>query len=338
MTLQIFVSGVHSGPNPSPGVGVARSLRQAFAGVRLIGVDYSPRSTGLSWPDFDEVIICTPWNSADLERQRDMVEERMQRDAVWISGLDLETIWMAAVLPGCRGLLIPSNTALVSTRKPGEFVANALAIGVPPTVSLSASDLELHAFCRQFGWNVWLKGPWYEATRISSWLSLQQAYQLLANTWGEQGFAQCHIDGVEESIAFCAHQGRMLDAVYMKKREITAEGKTWSGKIESVPDDLHGRLAELIAELRWTGGGEVEMVRDARGDRWLLELNPRFPAWIFGATLAGHNMPAKLVQAECGGEIRPEVAVGCDFTRVVIEIPVHRMVKQALAETEGEGT
>jgi hypothetical protein len=34
------------------------------------------------------------------------------------------------------------------------------------------------------------------------------------------------------------------------------------------------------------------MVRDAQNQLWLLEVNPRFPAWIHGATIAGHNMSA----------------------------------------------
>src|SRR5450631_2086126 len=52
-TLRVFISGVDSTPDPYPGVSVARSLRLAFPHSELIGVDHSPISSGLEWPDFD---------------------------------------------------------------------------------------------------------------------------------------------------------------------------------------------------------------------------------------------------------------------------------------------
>ena len=59
--LTCYVSGVHSGPNPSPGLGVARSLREAFPHARLVGVDYSVESSGLHSEVFDQLWVQRPW-------------------------------------------------------------------------------------------------------------------------------------------------------------------------------------------------------------------------------------------------------------------------------------
>jgi hypothetical protein len=83
----------------------------------------------------------------------------------------------------------------------------------------------------------------------------------------------------------------------MRKREITEEGKTWAGDISEVDEAFLTPLRRIVRELNWTGGGELEMVRDADGRLWLLEWNPRFPAWVHGATIAGVNLPALLVEA-----------------------------------------
>jgi diaminopimelate decarboxylase len=64
------------------------------------------------------------------------------------------------------------------------------------------------------------------------------------------------------------------------------------------------------------------MVRDTSGQLWLLEMNPRFPAWVHGATIAGHNLPGLLVQAASGTNARKAKPEATEFTRVVLEVPV----------------
>jgi diaminopimelate decarboxylase len=108
----------------------------------------------------------------------------------------------------------------------------------------------------------------------------------------------------------------------MRKRDITPEGKTWAGDISEVPNEFMIPLRRMVKELNWTGGGELEMVRDAAGQLWLLEMNPRFPAWVHGATIAGHNLSALLVQGATGTKAKPAPALSEEFTRVVLEVPV----------------
>ena len=67
MNDTIFISGLYSGPSPSAGLGVARSLRSAFPSARLIGVDYWPGSSGLHHEVFDGTWLKPPWDLIEEE-------------------------------------------------------------------------------------------------------------------------------------------------------------------------------------------------------------------------------------------------------------------------------
>lgn len=53
------------------------------------------------------------------------------------------------------------------------------------------------------------------------------------------------------------------------------------------------------------------------GEYFLLEINPRFPAWTYLATGAGQNLPATLVRLAYGEQVEPlpRYEVGKIFVR-----------------------
>ncbi len=114
--------------------------------------------------------------------------------------------------------------------------------------------------------------------------------------------------------------------------------KTWAGDISEVSAEIETPLRKIIRKINWTGGAELEMVRDADGQLWLLEMNPRFPAWIHGATIAGLNLPAQLIEGATGIEPQVSPVISEEFTRVVLEIPVRpRFPLSPLPEPLGGG-
>lgn len=325
--MKVLLSGVHSGPNPSPGFGTARSLRCAYPDLTLVAVDYSRRSSGLHANVFDEIWVQRSWTELNLELYRQQISDALGSEGIWLSGLDLEAIWLSQSTPSNKRILVPPASALRATRKPAIEVHNDLPVHVPPFIETAEPDWSLHAFCRRFGWHIWLKGPYYEARRIGSWIDFEEAREELAETWGtEELFLQSHIAGYEECIAFCAFEGELLDAVYMTKRDVTNEGKTWAGKISEVPAELYSAVKKVALDLRWSGGAEIECVRDWSGKLWVIDWNPRFPAWIHGATIAGHNLPAYLVAAVSGMKPVQRPQESNEFTRVVIEIPTNKLL------------
>ena len=322
--LKVYVSGLYSGTNPQPGVGIARSIREGYSDADIIGVEYSNRCSGIHWPDLDEIQLHRPWHELNLEKHAEAIRKILDSGAFWLSSNDLEIIWLADVFPeGHPNLLTPSAPALAKVGKPSIPAHKTLPVRIPTFVTTELSDWDLHAFCREHDWKVWLKGPYYEAVRTSTWPDLEHFRRVLSNAWHtDRLYLQTHVTGYEESIMLSAYHGELLDCVYMRKRDLTELSKTWAGDINPVDRELLLPLRKLIRELRWTGGAELEMVRDAEDDLWMLEWNPRFPAWVHGSTIAGHNLPALLVEAASGIDSKASMPNGNEFTRVVLEVPV----------------
>ncbi|HEX8579327.1 MAG TPA: ATP-grasp domain-containing protein, partial [Allosphingosinicella sp.] len=322
--MRIYVSGLYSGGNPQPGIGIVRSLRQGFPDATLVGVEYSNRVSGIHWEDLDDLWIQRPWDELNLDTYGEKVKDALDAGGLWISGSDLEAMWLASLFPeGHPNLLAPPMGALKRIVKPKVEASNVLPVQIPTWVATDLSDWDLHAFCREHNWRVWLKGPYYDAARVPGWDTFMAARSALTKVWSTDNlFLQAHVSGYEESVMLSAYQGELLGCVSMRKRDITPEGKTWAGDISEVPADFEEALRRMVKELNWTGGGELEMVRDAKNQLWLLEMNPRFPAWVHGATLAGHNLPALLIQGATGQKAQKCEAQAQEFTRVVLEVPV----------------
>ena len=160
--MKIYISGLYCGTNPQPGVGIARSLRQAYPDATLVGVEYSNRCSGLHWQDLDELWLQRPWDELNLDAHADAVREVLDAGAFWISGIDLEIMWFGSIFPeGHPNLLTPPLSALQKTAKPAITAHEGLPVKIPTFVSTELSDWDLHAFCRKHDWKVWLKGPYY---------------------------------------------------------------------------------------------------------------------------------------------------------------------------------
>ena len=322
--MKIFVSGLYAGGNPQPGVGIVRSLRQGYPDADIVGVEYSNRVSGIHLDELDELWVQRPWGELDLESYADKVRDVLDAGGMWISGSDLEAMWLASIFPnGHPNLLAPPMSGIKRITKPVVEAASRLPIRIPTYLSTEHSDWDLHAFCREHNWRVWLKGPYYDASRTPTWDTFTAVRNALSKVWStEKLFLQAHVSGYEESVMLSAYQGELLSAVSMRKRDITPEGKTWAGDVSDVPPAFLEPLRQMVRDTNWTGGGELEMVRDASDQLWLIEMNPRFPAWVHGATIAGHNLPALLVEAASGVPSMPAPAQSPEFTRIVLEIPV----------------
>jgi diaminopimelate decarboxylase len=322
--MEIYISGLYSGTNPQPGIGIARSLRAAYPKAKLVGVEYSNRCSGIHWQDFDEIWLQRPWDELNLNTHAKEIKKVLDSGALWISSIDLEILWFADVFPkGHPNLLTPPRKALKKVAKPAIPAHKGLPVKIPPFVSTEISDWDLHAFCREYDWKVWLKGPYYEAVKTDHWGRFVEMRNQLSHAWStDKLFLQAHVSGYEQSVTFCAYQGELLDGVNMRKRDLTELNKTWAGDISRVSEDFYERLRKIVRKLNWTGGAELEMVRDAENNLWLLECNPRFPAWIHGATITGFNIPARLVEGATGIAAQTAEPLAEEFTRVVLEVPV----------------
>ena len=320
--LNITISSCHTGVNPAPGIGIARSLKAAYPDCFLIGKDQSAFSSGLHSEFFDEVWITRPWSDLDLPLHLEQIRHRLATSGgYFLPASDLEARWLANA--GIKSVLIPSAETFDRTVKPFEKVSEILPAKVPEFIDLSTDPRDIYNFAVSHGWKVWLKGPVMDARRVYNWPHFQATWAELLTTWGRESFfLQREISGLDVTVAFAANQGKLLGAAFMEKRQITAEGKCWAGDVTECPADLFEAIENFTQQLNWTGGGELEFVRDEAGQLWFIDLNYRFPAWIHGATLAGINLPGLLIEAVSGIAAAPATSSGRQFTRLVLEIPV----------------
>lgn len=315
---RIFVSGMHSGTNPSPGVGIARSLRSHGMKVEIIGVDYSVNSSGLNSKLLDGIMLMPSWDEIDMCVWQTQLQEILsQGNAKYLSTLDLETrliskdIWKPIFLS-------PPRSALAWVSKPPSSAAERLGFASIESISVDTDQAELESFVRRSSNGVWVKGQHYEAIRAHSFRQVQAAADYVDRLWGGPVHIEQHINGQELGIAFVALHGNLVDCVSMEKTVLTATGKTWAGRVIDVHSTFRELLSEWISHVGWHGAGELELLKTWDGRQFLMEINPRFPAWIHGATVSGVNLPAALIE---GTAIRDET-IGIGFTRTIEEIPI----------------
>ena len=135
--------------------------------------------------------------------------------------------------------------------------------------------------------------------------------------WGLPIIVQEFISGTEVNIAALGDgEGNTISAVPMRKLFITDKGKAWAG-ITLEEQSLIDLAEKFIQATKWRGGFEIEIMRTHDGKPYIMEVNPRFPAWIYLTVGAGQNQPAALVKLALGEKVKPftTYAVGKLFIR-----------------------
>jgi diaminopimelate decarboxylase len=320
----LFVSGVHSGPDPSPGVGIAKSVKQAYPDLRIVGKDYSLRSSGLHEPIFDDIQVMPAWTEMALSAHEAFIAHQLsETKGLYISGLDAEIDWLATLKSSLINILTPTSAALGEIHKPRISCVSELGMKIPEFMAATASQSELHRLARRAGWRVWIKGKFHEAYYATNHRELMSRLAQMEESWPiEDVFVQRSIQGLERSYTFAAYNGELLGVAEVEKRAQTPTGKTWAAEVSLPSSQVVERIASFAKRVFWTGGGEIEFIRDRSGRDWLIDVNPRFPAYIHGVTICGLNLPGRLIAAASGDQQTTSISFGGQFTRVVNEIPV----------------
>ena len=116
---------------------------------------------------------------------------------------------------------------------------------------------------------------------------------------------QQFINGTEVNIAALGDgEGNAISIIPMKKMYITDKGKAWAG-ITIEDDNMIALAKTFISATKWRGGFEVEIMKTNKGELYIMEINPRFPAWIYLSAGAGQNQPAALVKMALGEKVEP---------------------------------
>lgn len=324
----VAITGMNARPeNPGPGYAVARCLRQApsFRG-RLVGLGYDVLDAGLYHQGMDSsYLLPYPAAGADalLERLLE-VHEREHLDAV-IPCLDAELpcfIAIAAELErrGIR-MMLPTASQLQARNK-DRLPDLCKRIGIQTPETRTVTD---PTFFRSGAWNYPLvvKGAFYDAVICHDAYQAEEAFHRLAAQWGYPVLVQRFHDGQEINLTGLGTEQGLMGAVMMSKRALTDKGKAWAG-VSVVDEQLERLAATLVEGLGWRGPFEAEVLRAKDGQLYLIEMNPRFPAWIYLSHGVGRNLPFTLIEM-LQGEPPPTFAPlrpGVMFVRYAEELIV----------------
>jgi len=321
----VAVTGLNATDNPGPGVGVLRCLRDA-AGVdyHLIGLAYDALDPGVYASKYVDDVFMIPYPSQGIEAFLDRIEyihETVGLDVV-IPTLDaelpsfIETQTRLASM-GIRCVL-PSREQL-DVRAKMHLSALGRRSGLPmPRESVITTPADLSNLHEKVPYPFFVKGPYYGATLARTYDQALAAYYKALSSWGPPIIAQEAIDGEEYNVvALGDGQGGLVGAVPMKKMLLTDKGKGWAGI--TIKDPALMALAEsFMWATRWPGGCEIEIMRDKKGAHQIIEVNPRFPAWVYLSAAAGINLPHLLVNLALGHPAPKQVdyTIGAMFVRI----------------------
>ncbi|MBM3390610.1 MAG: hypothetical protein FJY34_01350 [Betaproteobacteria bacterium] len=348
--ITVGLTGISAFELTQPGLGVARCLRLAPEVGRIIGLAYTPNDTGLFRREWFDACCRIPIDDTPEDKARG--DERLldhltrikmkQGMDIVIPNLDLEIDRFQRLAPelaryGIQTLL-PDLKARQKLSKVGlSRLSTRRGLGSLdfPDTTIVRSRRDVAMAWKRFGMPMILKGVDARAARV---YSLEQALVVMAR-FKEDGettiLAQPTIFGEEFGVGVvCDRQGRLVECLPLKKLLMCERGKTWSA-ISTPLSAVVEQLSELLQSVGWQGPADVELIRDAMTDRMsLIEINPRFPAWIGYAAMLDVNLPRQLVLATLN---RPAAATNTEkkfqdlvFMRTAEEIPAAAATMAAL--------
>ncbi|MBI4397654.1 MAG: ATP-grasp domain-containing protein [Candidatus Omnitrophica bacterium] len=327
---RVAVTGLNAAENPCPGIGVIRSLRQAFGKkIHIIGLTYELLDSAAYLESLVDEVYSMPFPTDDedkyLLRMREIVKKT--KIHVLIPNLDFEIPVLSNLETDLRGmgirLLLPSEATLDLCKKEKLSRIGELAeVYVPFTIVLR-DRREVVASAAYFTYPFIIKAATGEACLV---YTLEEAIVFanrLASHWGWPLIMQQYIRGDEFCVAALANSHHdLLGAVCMKKILKSKNGTAWIGN--TIKEDALIKITKkMVKKAKWKGPLEVEFIKDQDYRRYfLIEINPRFPTWIELVAQAGCNLPMALVKTALSGKVKPftDYQSGILFARSCMDI------------------
>ncbi|RMH57666.1 MAG: carboxylate--amine ligase [Candidatus Hydrogenedentota bacterium] len=302
MPLTVAVSGINSMENPGSGIGVIRSLLESGSDYHCIGLAYDAMEPGLYLDEFVSHAYLLPYPSSDAQKYLDRLLT-ICRDAtvdalipVFDSELPHYISSRSRIEEEGLRILLPSRDQYDSVRKSAlPELAEQIGVPVPRSIAVTSYE-ELSTALESLGFPAVVKGVFYEAYPVHSHQEAREYFDKIVAKWGYPVILQQFIRGDDFNlIGCCGKHGRILGLVAIKKLLTTQMGKTWSA-VTIANDAILEAGRRFARELEWEGGFELEFRITPEEEIYLLEINPRFPAWIYLATAAGINLPDRYIK------------------------------------------
>jgi carbamoyl-phosphate synthase large subunit len=307
--LRVAITGTSTFDVINPGLGVARALRLAPEVSRIYGLSYGTFDSGIYDPQLFDASFQLPVGgspSAILDRLLAIREEH-PFDVV-IPCLDgelphfiairerLEAAGVSTLLPGKRAFERRAKVRLFN----GSVARDWDSFELPESI-IAGSEPELLKAAGSIGFPVAIKGPLAQCLRADSPGEVQAAWRQLTVFGTTEVIVQPFITGQFFAVAtVTGRDHRALASMTVKKLATCQRGSTWSA-IRVTNRALEADVGRLLSQLGWVGPAEAEFIRDRMRDRYyLIEINPRFTAWIYFSASLGVNHPRIAALAAAG--------------------------------------
>ena len=310
--LVIAVTGLNAIDSPGPGVAVIRALREGLQQpLRIIGLAYESLEPGIYMDDICDKSYQISYPAAGTEVLYNSIKHIHDQEKIdmLIPNFDAELYNFITISPRLKALVIHTFLPTFDMFDARDKL-NLFAFGkkhnllVPKDKAIYAVS-ELNALADDFVYPLVVKGKYYEAVVAYTLEQAQKAFYKISAKWGFPIIVQQFINGTEVNIAALGDgEGNATSIIPMRKMYITDKGKAWAG-ITLEDDALIDLAKQFVAATKWRGGFEIEIMKTANDELYIMEINPRFPAWIYLSAGAGQNQPAALVKMALGEKIKP---------------------------------
>jgi len=307
----IGITGLNAIDSPGPGIAVIRGLREAASfDVRIIGLAYESLEPGIYMHDHVDKTYHIPYPSTgtDLLFQRLEYIYRQEKFDLIIPNFDAELysfiklsdklskLGIKTYLPTMKQFEERQKFNLPDFGKKYDlFVPKSKAV-------FTINDLYK---TDEIDFPYLVKGKYYDASIVYNTEQAKSAFNKISAKWGLPIIIQEFIHGTEYNVTGLGDgKGNTISAVPMRKQYITDKGKAWGG-ISIADKDMLKLTDKFISQTKWKGGFELELMKNSKNQFYILEINPRIPAWVYLAVGVGQNIPEALVNLAMGEEVKP---------------------------------
>jgi carbamoyl-phosphate synthase large subunit len=310
--ITVAVTGLNNTDNPGPGVPVIRGIRDSGDfDVRIVGLAYENLEPGIFMPGVADKTYQVPYPSEGTNVLVQRILEIHKKDPidVLIPNFDAE---LYAFMRSEKVLeeagiktFLPTLEQFEERHKSNlpEF-GEKYGLLVPFSKPITRID-EIDKLKEDFDYPLMVKGKFYDAYLAYNEEQVRMNYNKISAKWGLPVIIQEFIKGTEVNVvALGDGHGNTIGAVPMRKQYITDKGKAWSGITLDDPK-LLDLTRKIIEATKWRGGMELELVKSSKNELFIIEINPRIPAWVYLAVGAGQNLPEALVKMALGEKVFP---------------------------------
>jgi carbamoyl-phosphate synthase large subunit len=310
--ITIALSGLNNIDSPGPGIPVIRGIRESKVfEPRIVGLAYENLEPGAYMHQLVDKSYKVPYPSegVDVLLERIKYINNIEKIEVLIPNFDSE---LYAFMKSAEVLKSMGIQTFLPTLKQFEerHKANLPDFGKKYDVKVPFSKpitsiADIETLKEEFEFPYVVKGKFYDAYIAYDKEQAKMYFNKISAKWGVPIIIQEFVKGTEVNVvALGDGRGNTVGAVPMRKQYITDKGKAWGG-ITLDDKTMLDLTHKIIDSTQWRGGMELELIRTSKNELYLIEINPRLPAWVYLAVGAGQNLPEALVKLALGQEVKP---------------------------------